>query len=261
MGCTGLQLGLSTKKIALVAVGVLTILVVLVAPRPEMFTVNSVVADPDVDLGYPNPYWSQSTWTRGVATYDYVDVDGGVSMSTRGVGFGGVGLFQGKKPFDWSESQNVFSRVLVEEDLMVYWRGKIDRFLPLGLQSQVNLGVDFWFEVEHEGVTKVGEVFLFFYQQGLGSMPVDSQLLRVRSEPDTSSWQYLMYHVSQIGFGKVSLETFDLADAVSWFRSASVDPVYMHGDYWLIGVDCHLEVLDAEASYTLDYCAVGYPAE
>lgn len=160
----------SGKKYALISVVLIVLALIVLTPKTDLLAINSVVADPEVSR-YPNSYWTQSTWNKGTGSYDYKFEDGMLTMRVDSDSWGGVGVFQGQKPFGWGESTNVFNPVLVQNNLRVYWRGKPLSFRAVTLQSQTSLGVDFWFEVEGQNERKVAEIYVFFYQQGISSLP------------------------------------------------------------------------------------------
>lgn len=250
----------SNKTKILVAAGFLVIVLLAYFASPK--TVGyGVLADPDLQAGLGS-VWGLSLWSKSQA-YSHAYTHDGVSAVTfqleerEDFGWGGIGAYQGRKPFGWGDAPHIFSPIPISnKSVYVVWKGKINNLtVPQGNpMSQCSVGVDLWFEVESPDGIRIAEIFIFFYQQGVVSQPEGVSVPITRSETGTPSWRYLLHHHSQMEIGQTAEYTVAINGLIDTLKNSSLD--YQQSTFRLIGVDCHMEVMHCQASYTLDFCDI-----
>lgn len=226
---------------------------------------NGILLDPGFDVGFPGS-WVGSVWNQSRIEYTYGYEAGRVSLSLKSEDLGqwsGLGVFQGSKPYGWQTSPERFEPVRIDgEDLMLSWEGRLDSWVPFqGPMSQVNLGVDLWFEVDTSEGRKIAEIYVYFFQGGGVSLPLKTPITIVQQaasdpRPD-EAWVYMMVHWEQLTRGADSSFSLSLDGLVDDLRATSPDHSFRDASVTLTGVDCIIEVIGGEASFTLDYCQVG----
>jgi len=226
---------------------------------------GGILRDPDFDAGFPD-FWVVSVWNQSRIEYSSGYEGGRVSFSLKSEDLGrwsGLGAFQGSKPYGWQASPKGFSPVRVDGgNLTLLWKGRIDGWAAFhGPVSQVNLGVDLWFEAETVEGRKIAEIYVYFYQVGSLTLPLKTPVTVVQRstlEPRVDqAWVYMMVHWEQLTRGADSSFSLSLDKLVDDLRATSPDHSFRGAPIRLTGVDAIMEVIGGEASFTLDYCGIG----
>lgn len=203
--------------------------------------------------------WSSSNFYPTNAKSYYIDDRVTLSQSGYLPSFYAVAISQGAGPteFHWASRQVPYVSVNSSFRNIVSWRGSMD-YSYVAPTGCLGMGIDFWFDAElQNGTLAPVELYVFFYMEGVYTLPVDSFKSVLRSDYNYSGktmglpWDYMYFHPFQDEKNVIMEHSFELYDYITIFKQNK--PVYAQSSFILTRVDGCMELFMGEGTFTVDY--------